>query len=59
MGKAQLEQLEKHGMYVSVPRGVSMYPMIRERKDAVEIKKITCKPKQYVMRQYGFKNGLV
>jgi hypothetical protein len=37
MGRVQLEELEKHGYYVSVPKGVSMWPMIRNRQDAVVI----------------------
>ena len=40
MGKAQLEQLEKHGMYMSVPRGKSMWPMLRSKKDIVEIHRL-------------------
>ena len=40
MGKAQLEQLEKYGMYLSVPRGSSMRPMLRSRENVVEIRKL-------------------
>lgn len=52
MGKAQLEQLEKHGNYISVPHGNSMYPMIREGKDAVEIKKLEHRPRRYDLVLY-------
>lgn len=41
MGKVQLEQLERHGSYLSVPSGISMRPMIYGGRDAVLIKKIT------------------
>ena len=40
MGKAQLEQLEQHGMYMSVPRGRSMLPMLRSKRDIVEIHRL-------------------
>ncbi len=40
MGKAQLEQLEKHGMYLSVPSGNSMRPMLRSKQDVVEIHRL-------------------
>lgn len=39
MGKAQLEELEKHGRYFSVPKGVSMWPMIKNKQGIVEIQK--------------------
>lgn len=38
MGKTQLEELEKHGYYLSVPKGISMRPMIRSKQDVVEIR---------------------
>jgi len=37
MGKIQLNELKEHGMYLSSPNGVSMYPMIRQKKDVVKI----------------------
>lgn len=40
MGKAQLRELERHGYYHSVPRGVSMLPMIREGKDIIEVRRL-------------------
>ena len=70
MGKEQLEQLEKHGSYLSVPSGISMRPMIRGGRDAVLIKKLTQEPKRYDLVMYvrqdlqgvihrvvGFKDG--
>ncbi|MBP3747144.1 MAG: S24/S26 family peptidase [Ruminococcus sp.] len=52
MGKVQLEQLEKHGSYLSVPNGISMRPMICGGRDAVLIKKLTKKPKRYDLVMY-------
>lgn len=41
MGKAQLEELEKHGRYFSVPKGVSMRPMTeRNRKTILEVRRL-------------------
>lgn len=40
MGRAQLEELERRGRYFSVPRGVSMWPMIRNKKDIVEVRRL-------------------
>lgn len=61
MGSAQLEQLNKYGMYVSAPCGISMYPMIRQGKDVVEIQKLTRKPKRYDVVQYirGESQGVI
>ena len=52
MGRAQLEQLEQHGSYLSVPSGISMRPMIRGGRDAVLIKKLTKKPERYDLVMY-------
>lgn len=52
MGKVQLEQLEQHGSYLSVPSGISMRPMIRGGRDAVLIKKLTKRPKRYDLVMY-------
>lgn len=42
MGRAQLEELEKNGYYFSVPRGISMRPLLSsKRQDIVEIHKLT------------------
>ena len=61
MGNVQLEQLEKYGMYVSAPRGTSMYPMIRQGKDVVEIQKLNRKPKRYDVVLYirGESQGVI
>lgn len=53
MSRAQLEELEKHGMYLSSPRGVSMWPMIRQGKDIVEIRALEKTPKRYDLVMYS------
>lgn len=52
MGKAQLEELEKHGRYFSVPRGISMWPMIENKQGVVEVEKLTQKAKRYDLVMY-------
>ena len=52
MGKEQLEELEKYGKYLSVPHGISMWPMIRNSKDIVEIRKIEKPPVRYDLVMY-------
>ena len=52
MGRAQLKELEEHGWYISVPQGISMWPMIRNRKDAVEVRALTEKPRRYDLVMY-------
>lgn len=52
MGKVQIEQLEKHGSYLSVPNGISMRPMIVGGRDAVLVKKLRNKPKRYDLVMY-------
>ena len=47
MGKAQLEELNKCGKYFSVPRGISMRPMILNREGIVEIHKLDHEAKRY------------
>ncbi len=47
MGKAQLGELERHGMYLSVPRGISMWPMIPDREGIVEIRRLDHPAKRY------------
>lgn len=47
MGKTQLEQLDKYGMYISVPIGNSMLPMLRGGQDAVEVHSLKRRPKRY------------
>lgn len=52
MGKAQLEQLEKHGVYLSVPKGISMWPMIHNKQDVIEIHKLDHPAKRYDLVMY-------
>lgn len=52
MGKEQLEELEKCGKYFSVPRGISMWPMIRNKQDVVEIHKLDGMAKRYDLVMY-------
>lgn len=52
MGVAQVEQLKKYGSYLSVPKGISMRPMIRGGRDAVLIKKLTKAPRRYDLVMY-------
>ena len=52
MGKAQLEQLEKYGNYISVPKGISMRPMIRNRQDAFEIQRLEKAARRYDIVMY-------
>lgn len=46
MGYAQLEELKKYGMYLSVPKGTSMNPMLYESDGIAEIHAITSPPKR-------------
>ena len=52
MGKAQLQELESTGKYYSVPRGVSMWPMIRNKKDIVEVHKLDHLARRYDLVMY-------
>ena len=52
MGKAQLEELEKSGKYLSVPRGRSMWPMLRSKKDIVEVHQLLRPAKRYNLVLY-------
>ena len=52
MGKAQLAELEKHGFYLSVPKGISMWPMIRNKQDVVEIRSLDRPAKRYDLVLY-------
>lgn len=52
MGKAQLDELGKRGYYLSVPKGVSMWPMIRNRQDVVEIRVPKAPVKRYDLVMY-------
>jgi hypothetical protein len=57
MGKEQVEQLEKHGNYISVPSGISMRPMIYGHRDAVLIEALQEPPKRYDLVMYLRPNG--
>ena len=44
MGRAQLEELKKHGVYLSTPRGISMNPMLYQNDSIAEVHAITQPP---------------
>ncbi len=52
MGKEQLQLLESDGMYISVPEGISMRPMIKAGRDVVLVEKIKSMPKRYDLVMY-------
>ncbi len=52
MGKTQLEELEKHGKYFSVPQGISMRPMLRSKQDIVEVHKLEGTARKYDLVMY-------
>ncbi len=52
MGKAQLEELNKYGKYFSVPRGISMRPMILSKEGIVEIHKLEHPARRYDLVLY-------
>ena len=57
----QVEQLEKNGYYLSVPRGVSMWPMILNKESIVEIHRLDGPAKRYDLVMYvrGEKQGVI
>lgn len=57
----QVEQLEKYGYYLSVPRGISMWPMILNKEGIVEIHKLEGEAKRYDLVMYirGEKQGVI
>ncbi|MBQ6465236.1 MAG: S24/S26 family peptidase [Oscillospiraceae bacterium] len=61
MGKAQLEELNKHGRYLSVPHGVSMWPMILNKEGIVEIEKLERPARRYDLVLYirGEEQGVI
>lgn len=61
MGKAQLAELEKSGRYFSVPKGISMKPMIRSKQDVIEIEKLNTMAKRYDLVMYirGEEQGVI
>ena len=61
MGKAQLRELEKNGGYFSVPSGVSMWPMIRNKQGIVEIRALHAPARRYDLVLYirGEEQGVI
>ena len=61
MGQQQLDSLTRDGRYISVPKGISMRPMIVQGRDAVLVEAIKDKPKRYdlVMYTRGEENGVI
>lgn len=57
MGKAQIDELIKHGNYISVPSGRSMHPMTYGHRDAVLINVLKESPKRYDLVMYLRPNG--
>lgn len=61
MGKEQLEELNKSGKYFSVPRGISMWPMILNKEGIVEIHRLTRPARRYDLVLYirGEEQGII
>lgn len=61
MGKAQLNELERCGKYFSVPKGVSMWPMILNRQSIVEIHRLEHPANRYDVVLYvrGDEQGVI
>ena len=61
MGRAQLEELERTGRYFSVPRGVSMWPMIPNKQGIVEIHRLERPARRYDLVLYirGGEQGVI
>jgi len=57
MGKEQLEQLQKNGVFLSVPHGDSMRPMIRSMRDVLEVSALTREPKRRDLVYYQRPDG--
>ena len=51
--------LEKEGMYVATIEGVSMYPMLRKRRDTVVIKKYEGRLKKFDVPLYKVGDGYI
>ena len=51
-GTEQAEQLEKNGYYLSVPRGVSMRPMVPNKEGILEVHKLNGPAKRYDLVMY-------
>ena len=58
---SQVEQLEKNGYYLSVPRGISMRPMVLNKEGILEVHKLTGPAKRYDLVMYvrGGKQGVI
>ena len=50
--RAQLEELKKHGMYLSAPKGISMNPMLYQSDSIAEIHAIKQPPVRYDVVMY-------
>lgn len=61
MGRVQLEELDKKGAYLSVPKGISMNPMLYEADTIAEIHTITKPPVRYDVVLYirGEEQGVI
>ena len=53
MGRKQLEELREKGYYFSVPKGISMKPMIQNRRGIVEIHTLKDIAKKYDVVLYN------
>lgn len=58
MGLAQLRELEKHGFYLSAPKGVSMNPMLYQNDSVAEIHAIKSTPQKYDVVMYIRSDGV-
>ena len=61
MGKAQYEELEKNGLYFSVPHGVSMWPLVLNKQGILEIHRLERPARRYdfVLYSYGGEQGIL
>ena len=53
MGKTQIEVLNRDGKYISAPKGISQWPMIKGGRDACVVEKLTQPPKRYDLVMYS------
>ena len=56
MGKEQLELLDKYGVYITVPKGISMRPMLMSPKSAAEVRRLAEPAKRYDLVMYVREN---
>ena len=61
MGRVQYEELEKNGFYFSVPRGVSMWPLVLNKQGILEIHRLERPARRYdfVLYSYGGEQGIL